>query len=71
MNVSEPGVARARGGPIDARHAARTRLYASRPSGTASKLLGGKLPLTFYHTGYLRARYLNVTPTSRVITSNR
>lgn len=43
MNVSEPGAVRARGGPIDARHAARTRPYTSRPSGTASKLFGGKL----------------------------
>lgn len=63
MNVSEPGVARARGGPIDARHAARTRPYASRPSGTASKLFGGKVP-SICATGYLRAYDLNAIPTS-------
>lgn len=63
MNVSEPGVARARGGPIDARHAARTRPYASRPSGTALKLFGGKVP-PVYATGYLRDFYLNAIPTS-------
>lgn len=64
MNVSEePGVARARGGPIDARHAARTRPHASRPSGTALKLFGGKVP-SDSATGYLRGLYLNAIPIS-------
>lgn len=49
------GEGEARGGRSmrDTRHAARTRLYASRPSGTASKLFGGKLPSTIT-AGYLR-----------------
>lgn len=63
MNVSEPGVARARGGPIDARHAARTRVHASRPSGTASKVFGGKVPL-ICATVYLRGLHLNAIQTS-------
>lgn len=55
----------ARDSRIDARHAPRTRIYASRRLDTASKLLRGKLIPTYYHTGLLRARYLNViTPTS-------
>lgn len=63
MNVSEPGVARARGGTIDARHAARTRTHASRPLGTTSKLFGGKV-LPTYATVYLRGLHLNAIPTS-------
>lgn len=63
MNVSEPGVVRARVGPIDARHAARTRVHASRPSGTALKLFGGKLP-SASATGYLCERCLNAAPNS-------
>lgn len=47
------------------RHAARTRAHASRPSGIASKLFGGKLP-SLNAGGYLRERNLNAEPSALI-----